>query len=59
MAEKIINLPLTDEVIRDLHAGDRVLMNGVLYTGRDEAHLYLCRMLDKGEESYRSHGSCC
>ena len=50
MAEKIINLPLTDEVIRDLHAGDRVLMNGVLYTGRDEAHLFLCRMLDKGEE---------
>ena len=50
MAEKIIHLPLTDEVIRDLHAGDRVLMNGVLYTGRDEAHLWLCRMLDKGEE---------
>lgn len=50
MAEKIINLPLTDDIIRDLHAGDRCLLNGIIYTGRDEAHLYLCRMLDRGEE---------
>lgn len=50
MNEKVIQLPLTDEVIRDLHVGDRVLLNGVLYTGRDEAHLYMCRMLDRGEE---------
>ena len=49
MAEKVINLPLTDEIVKDLHAGDRVLLNGIIYTGRDEAHLYLCRMLDKGE----------
>ncbi len=50
MAEKVINLPLTDEIVKDLHAGDRVLLNGIIYTGRDEAHLYLTRMLDKGEE---------
>ena len=49
MSEKMINLPLTDEIIKGLHAGDRVLLNGIIYTGRDEAHLYLCRMLD-GEE---------
>ena len=49
MAEKVINLPLTDETVKSLHAGDRVLLNGIIYTGRDEAHLYLCRMLDKGE----------
>ncbi|MCD8364183.1 MAG: Fe-S-containing hydro-lyase [Lachnospiraceae bacterium] len=50
MTDKVIHLPLTDEMIRDLHAGDRVLLNGIIYTGRDEAHLYLCRMLDKGEK---------
>ena len=50
MSEKIINLPLTDEIVKDLHAGDRVLLNGIIYTGRDEAHLYLCRMLDAGEK---------
>ena len=50
MAEKVIHLPLTDEIVKDLHAGDRVLLNGIIYTGRDEAHLYLTRMLDAGEE---------
>lgn len=50
MSVKKISLPLTDAVIRDLHAGDRVLLTGTLYTGRDEAHLYLCRMLERGEE---------
>ncbi|MDO4565851.1 MAG: Fe-S-containing hydro-lyase [Oscillospiraceae bacterium] len=49
MSEKIVSLPLDDERVRDLQAGDRVLLNGIMYTGRDEAHLYLCRMLDKGE----------
>ena len=35
---KIINTPLTVEVINDLKAGDRVLLNGIIYTGRDAAH---------------------
>ena len=50
MTEKTIYLPLTDEIIKNLHAGDRVLLNGTIYTGRDEAHLYFCRMLDRGEK---------
>ena len=50
MSERVINLPLTDEVIKELHAGDRVLLSGVIYTGRDEAHEFLCEMLEKGEE---------
>jgi len=33
-----ITTPLTDEVIRTLKAGDRVLLSGVIYTGRDMAH---------------------
>ena len=48
--DKIINLPLTKETVRELHTGDRVLLNGTIYTARDEAHLYLCRMIDAGEE---------
>ena len=49
MDAKIVNLPLTEEAVKNLHMGDRVLLNGTVYTGRDEAHLYICRMLDSGE----------
>ncbi len=49
MEERHIQLPLTDEIVRSLHTGDRVFLSGTIYTGRDEAHLYLCRMLDRGE----------
>ena len=45
-----IQLPLDDEKVKSLHAGDRVLLTGTVYTGRDEAHLYLKRMIEKGEE---------
>ena len=50
MAEKIVNLPLTDETEKSLEAGDRVLLNGVLYTGRDDAHMHLVDMIKKGEK---------
>lgn len=46
---RYIQLPLTDDVIHTMHAGDRVFLSGTIYTGRDEAHHYLCRMLDRGE----------
>ena len=49
MKEKIVELPLTDVVIRTLHAGDRVLLRGVLYTGRDDAHMHLVELLRRGE----------
>ncbi|HBC30244.1 MAG TPA: Fe-S-containing hydro-lyase [Clostridiales bacterium] len=47
---KIINTPLTDEVINDLKAGDRVLLNGIIYTGRDAAHKRLVELIENGEE---------
>ena len=47
---KHIHLPLDDETVASLHAGDRVLLSGVVYTGRDEAHLYMKRMIERGEE---------
>ncbi len=33
-----LTTPLADEVL-ELHAGDRVLLSGTIYTARDEAHL--------------------
>ncbi|GEM_PF-49001 len=39
--KKIINLPLTDEDVRSLKAGDIVSLNGVIVTGRDRVHKYL------------------
>lgn len=47
---KLVNTPLTDDVIQSLEAGDRVLLNGIIYTGRDAAHKRLVEMIDKGEE---------
>ena len=42
--------PLTDEVIDKLKAGDRVLINGVMYTGRDAAHKKMVELIEKGEK---------
>ena len=47
--EKRIKAPLTDEVIRSLKAGDKVLIDGVIYTGRDAAHKRLVETMEKGE----------
>lgn len=47
---KIVNTPLTDEVVRELKAGDRVLLNGIIYTGRDAAHKRLVEMLGRDED---------
>lgn len=47
---KQINTPLSDKTINNLKAGDRVLLNGVIYTGRDAAHKRLIDMLSKGKE---------
>ena len=58
---KIINTPLTPEVINNLMAGDRVLLNGIIYTGRDAAHKRLAavsythlaeRHSERSEESH-------
>jgi fumarate hydratase subunit beta len=47
---RIINTPLTDEVTSSLHAGDRALINGIIYTGRDAAHKRLAELLERGEK---------
>ena len=46
---KRITLPLSDGDIRELRAGDSVLLTGTLLTGRDAAHKRLYELLEKGE----------
>lgn len=48
--EKRITTPFTEEKVKDLRAGDSVLLSGVIYTARDAAHKRFVELLDKGEE---------
>ncbi|RLA90947.1 MAG: Fe-S-containing hydro-lyase [Deltaproteobacteria bacterium] len=51
MEESIrITTPLTDEILEKLNIGDRVLISGIIYTGRDAAHKRLVELVEKGEE---------
>ena len=43
---KKITLPLTDDVIENLHAGDSVLLTGTMITGRDAAHKRLYELAE-------------
>jgi len=46
---KKISLPLTDETVQELKAGDEVLLTGVMYVGRDAAHKILVETLEQGK----------
>ncbi len=48
--EKRITTPLTMEKIKDLKAGDSVLITGYIYTARDAAHKRLVDLLKDGKE---------
>jgi len=48
MAKKI-TLPLNDEILKDLKAGDNLLLTGVMYVGRDAAHKRMVEALDQGK----------
>ena len=48
--EKKITLPITDEDIKNLKAGDSVLLTGSIITGRDAAHKRMIEALQRGEE---------
>ncbi|GAB4456294.1 MAG: hypothetical protein OHK0029_13930 [Armatimonadaceae bacterium] len=41
MAQVKLTTPISEEAIRALHAGDEVLISGIMYTGRDAVHKYL------------------
>ncbi|MBQ5397936.1 MAG: Fe-S-containing hydro-lyase [Ruminococcus sp.] len=46
---KKLTLPLTDEQISNLKAGDSVLLTGEMITGRDAAHKRFFELAQKGE----------
>jgi len=50
LAEHIINTPLTDETVAKLRAGDRVFINGEIYTARDAAHKRLIELIKQGDK---------
>jgi fumarate hydratase subunit beta len=41
--------PLTDQIVEQLHAGDKVTITGTIYVGRDAAHKRLVAALDAGQ----------
>jgi fumarate hydratase subunit beta len=50
MSEPIrLKTPLTDGDVEKLKAGDKVLITGVIYTGRDAAHKRLTDLLKEGK----------
>ena len=44
-----ISTPLDNETVTRLKSGDNLLINGIIYTGRDAAHKRLVDLLDRGE----------
>lgn len=50
MTQIKLTTPLTDEMVENLRIGQRVMLNGLLYTGRDAAHKKLVELLDQGKE---------
>ncbi|MBI2288218.1 MAG: Fe-S-containing hydro-lyase [Chloroflexi bacterium] len=46
---KKVRLPLTDETLAELKAGDQVSLTGVIYVARDAAHKRMSDALDRGE----------
>ena len=52
MVEKMkrLTLPLSDSDIKNLKAGETVLLSGTMLTGRDAAHKRLYELVEKGEK---------
>lgn len=46
---KKVTIPMTEDTVRQLRAGDRVLLSGTVYTGRDAAHKRWHALLETGE----------
>ncbi|MBQ7567921.1 Fe-S-containing hydro-lyase [bacterium] len=47
---KRLTLPLSENDVRSLHAGEQVLLSGSILTGRDVAHKRMCELMDRGAE---------
>lgn len=49
MIPRSVQLPLSDDVVKTLHAGDELLLTGVMYVGRDAAHKRMIETLEAAE----------
>ncbi len=59
MPEYNININQIKSFATKLRAGDRVLLNGIVYTSRDAAHKRMFELLDSGEQlPYELDGAC-
>jgi len=47
---KKVALPLSNETIKELRAGDSVLLSGPIYVARDAAHQRMVEAMDRGQE---------
>ncbi len=48
--DKHIKTPITEEITKELHAGDYVFITGIIYTARDAAHKRMYESMIKGEK---------
>lgn len=59
MPEYNININQIKSFVPKLRAGDRVLLNGIVYTSRDAAHKRIFELLDSGKQlPYELDGAC-
>lgn len=59
MAEYILNTKELKEKAPMLHAGDRVILSGTVYTSRDAAHKRIVSLIAQGEElPFDLEGAC-
>lgn len=47
--EKYIKTPITEEISKNLHAGDYVFLSGTVYVARDAAHKRMTEAISRGE----------
>ena len=46
---KKVNLPLSEETLKELKAGDNLLLSGTMYVGRDAAHKRMVEAMEQGK----------
>jgi fumarate hydratase subunit beta len=54
---KLIKVPVTDEIIKDLQVGDKIEISGRIYTGRDAALPRLVKSIKNGKKLIDIQGS--
>lgn len=50
MTQIRLTTPLSDKTVESLRIGQRIVFNGIIYTGRDAAHKKLVELIEQGKE---------